>query len=98
MPLAGLVLNRVVPVLAADLTVEAAEAGAEILADLGEDPVTRGLLHLHADRMRNARRQRHVAESFVAAHPGVPVVAIPAFGDDVHDLEGLRAIGDAAGG
>lgn len=96
MPLAGLVLNRVVPVLAPDLTVEAAEAGAEILADVDEDPVTRGLLHLHADRMRSARRQHHVTESFVAAHPGVPVVPIPAFGDDVHDLAGLRAIGDAA--
>ena len=95
MPLAGLVLNRVIPVLAADLTAEAADAGAEILADLGEDAVTGGMLRLHADRMRSARQQQHVAESFVASHPSVPVVAVPAFGDDVHDLTGLRAVGDA---
>jgi anion-transporting ArsA/GET3 family ATPase len=95
MPLAGLVLNRVIPVLAPDLTAEAADAGAEILADLAEDPVTAGMLKLHADRMRSARQQHHVAESFVAAHPQVPLVPVPAFGDDVHDLAGLRAIGDA---
>ena len=97
MPLAGLVLNRVTPVFASDLTAEAADAGAEILDDLAEDPVTAGLLRLHADRMRTARRQHHITESFVAAHPDVPVAAVPAFGDDVHDLAGLRAIGDAIG-
>lgn len=96
MPLAGLVLNRVVPVLAPDLTMEASEAGAEILADTGGDPVTRGLLHLHAHRMRSARRQRRVTDSFIAAHPDVPIAPIPVFGDDVHDLDGLRAIGEAA--
>lgn len=98
MPLAGLVLNRVIPVHAPDLTAEAAEAGAEMLDDLGTDAVTAGLLRLHADRVASSRRQQHVTESFVAAHPEVPVVAIPAFGDDVHDLAGLRAIGDAAAG
>ena len=34
-----------------DLTAEAAEAGAELLADLGSDQVTQGLLRLHASRM-----------------------------------------------
>jgi anion-transporting ArsA/GET3 family ATPase len=97
MPLAGLVLNRVTPVFASDLTAEAADAGAEILDDLAEDPVTAGLLRLHADRMRTARRQHHITESFVAAHPDVPIAAVPAFGDDVHDLAGLRAIGHAIG-
>ncbi len=98
MPLAGLVLNRVLPVLAPDLTAEAADGGMEILTDLDEDVLTRGLLHLHADRMRSSRRQRHRAESFIAAHPQVPIAAVPAFGDDVHDLEGLREIGRTAAG
>lgn len=96
MPLAGLLLNRVIPVFAADLTVESAEAGAETLTDQGGDELTAALLHLHAERQRSARRQDHLTESFVAAHPGVAVAPVPAFGDDVHDLEGLRNIGDAA--
>lgn len=96
MPLAGMVLNRVSPGHAPDLTAEAAEAGAEVLDDLAEDPITAGLLRLHADRMLAIRRQSHLTESFTAAHPRVPIVAVPAFGDDVHDIDGLRAIGDAA--
>lgn len=96
MPLAGMVLNRVSPGHAPDLTAEAAEAGAEVLDDLEEDPITAGLLRLHADRMLAIRRQSHLTESFTAAHPHVPIVAVPAFGDDVHDIDGLRAIGEAA--
>lgn len=96
MPLAGLVLNRVIPVFAADLTMERAEAGAEILDEQGGNDLTAALLHLHAERQQSARRQDHLTGSFVAAHPNVLVVPVPAFGDDVHDLEGLRAIGQAA--
>lgn len=98
MPLAGLVLNRVIPELAADLTAEAADSAAAVLAEEEQDVVTEGLLRLHASRQRAARRQDHVTDSFIAAHPQVPVVPLPAFGDDVHDLDGLRAIGDAAAG
>lgn len=96
MPLAGLLLNRVIPMRASDLSAEAAEGGAEILADLDKDPVTRGLLHLHAERMQTAARQTHVTESFTSAHPRVAQAPIPVFGDDVHDLSGLRQIADAA--
>ena len=96
MPLAGLVLNRVIPVFAPDLTMERAEAGAETLDEQGDNELTAALLHLHAARQRSARRQDHLTGSFVAAHPNVPVVPVPAFGDDVHDLAGLRAIGEAA--
>jgi hypothetical protein len=50
-------------------------------------------LRLHADRMRRAVTERRLAERFTAAHPLVPVAQIPAQADDVHDLDGLRAIG-----
>ncbi|MDV7390717.1 hypothetical protein RZS08_05155, partial [Arthrospira platensis SPKY1] len=72
------------------------ETGAQVLSEDGTDAVTAGLLRLHASRQRAARRQDHLTESFIAAHPQVPIVPLPAFGDDVHDLDGLRAIGDAA--
>ena len=52
------------------------------------------LLTLHAQRMSLAARQRHLADRFTAAHPGVPVSSVPALAEDVHDLAGLRMIGD----
>jgi len=36
--------------------------------------------------------------SFSAAHPGVSTAAIPALAGDVHDLDGLREIGDLLAG
>ena len=36
-----------------------------------------------------------MAEHFTAAHPLVPVAEIPAQPEDVHDLDGLRRIGQA---
>jgi hypothetical protein len=35
-----------------------------------------------------------MARRFAAAHPGVPVIAVPALAEDVHDLDGLRRIGE----
>ncbi len=57
-------------------------------------------LRLHAERMQLAAAERRLAQHFTAAHPGVPVARIPAQPEDVHDLAGLRAIGEsfAAGG
>jgi hypothetical protein len=52
-----------------------------------------GVLRLHAERMQLAVRERRVAEHFTAAHPTVPVAEVAAQPEDVHDLEGLRAIG-----
>ncbi len=52
-----------------------------------------GVLRLHAERMQLAVREQRVAEHFTAAHPTVPVVEVAAQPEDVHDLEGLRAIG-----
>ena len=65
-----MVLNRVSPAHAVDLTAEAAEAGAEVLDDREEHATTAALLHLHAERQRDIRRQAHLTESFTAAHPG----------------------------
>jgi phosphoribosylcarboxyaminoimidazole (NCAIR) mutase len=47
--------------------------------------------------MRQAERHHHLADRFVAANPYVPVVAVPALAQDVHDLEGLRRIGQQLG-
>lgn len=92
MPLAGLVLNRVQEVRAPELSVERAVAGADRVAD--SDPMTAALLRLHADRLRNAERQEKLARKFVSAHPSVSVTEVVALPEDVHDLAGLRTVGD----
>jgi anion-transporting ArsA/GET3 family ATPase len=98
MPLAGLILNRVQRPPAAQLSAARSLAAAEMLeAGAAPYPLAVAALRLHADRMQEAAGQRRVAEHFTAAHPLVPVAEIPAQPDDIHDLDGLRRIGQAFG-
>ncbi len=92
MPLAGLVLNRVQPVILPELSPETAIAGADRLSEADEHHLTAGMLRLHADRVQNAQRQRRLAERFCAAHPKVPAASVAALAGDVHDLDGLREV------
>ncbi len=111
MPLAGLILNRVQRLPAAQLSAARSLAAAEVLqpteTDAAEAATARGggedaarvlaiaALRLHTDRMELAAAQRRTAEHFIAAHPLVPVAEVPAQPEDVHDLDGLRVIGQA---
>jgi hypothetical protein len=45
--------------------------------------------------MQLAAAQRRLADGFTAAHPLIPVAEVPAQAEDVHDLAGLRAIGES---
>ena len=108
MPLAGLIVNRVHRARAARLSAARSLAAAEMLQnghdsgesavpgpDAGRYPLAEAALRLHAERMQLAIRERRLAEHFIAAHPDVPVVEVPARPEDVHDLAGLREIGAA---
>jgi anion-transporting ArsA/GET3 family ATPase len=53
-----------------------------------------GLLRLHAELMQRITRERRMRDRFVSIYPDVPVVEVPALAGDVHDLDGLREIGD----
>jgi anion-transporting ArsA/GET3 family ATPase len=97
MPLAGLLLNRVQRSPAAQLSAARSQAAAETLQAAGSHPLAVTALRLHADRMQQVSAQRRLAKHFTAAHPIVPVAEIPAQPQDVHDLDGLRAIGQAFG-
>jgi anion-transporting ArsA/GET3 family ATPase len=97
MPLAGLLLNRVQRSPAARLSAAGSQAAAETLQAAGSHPLAVTALRLHAERMQRVSAQRRLAEHFTAAHPVVPVAEIPAQAQDVHDLAGLRAIGQAFG-
>jgi anion-transporting ArsA/GET3 family ATPase len=101
MPLAGLVVNRASRTPGGKLSVERALAAAERLeeaTDEGEDAadggLTAGLLRLHADRTRIVTRESRLRARFTAAHPDVPTAVVPALSTDVHDLDGLRLVGD----
>lgn len=93
MPLAGLVLNRLTGGIDAGLSRQGALAAAERLED--DDPLSAGLLHLHADRLGQVRRERTLQRRFAAAHPTVPMAGAPALASDVHDLTSLRRIAEA---
>ncbi len=96
MPLAGLVLNRVQDVDDTGLSEEQVVAAAQALRIMGsENELAAALLELHAERMQLKARHKHVIQRFEGAHPGVPVISVPAMAEDVHDLDGLRSVGTA---
>jgi anion-transporting ArsA/GET3 family ATPase len=98
MPLAGMVLNRVRDTGAPRLSAERAEVAADALDETGGHELTAAVLRVHAARARLAARDRRMRDRFTSAHPDVPIVEVPALSTDVHDLAGLRRVGDALAG
>jgi anion-transporting ArsA/GET3 family ATPase len=79
-------------------------AGSPVLMPNGNDgelaeatryPLAVAALRLHAERMQLIAAEHRLARRFTAAHPGVPVAQVPAQPEDVHDLAGLRVIGES---
>jgi anion-transporting ArsA/GET3 family ATPase len=97
MPMGGLVLNRVHTSEVPALTAAQAVSAADRLAESPEHALAAAALLLHAERMRVLERERRLARRFSTAHPSVPAVEVPAFATDVHDLDGLREVGDSLG-
>ena len=97
MPLSGLEINRTHPVLAA-LPAAKATAAADGLDARNESPLAAAVLRLHADRVAVHERERRLLARFTKAHPSVPSVSVPAMPSDVHDLTGLRTIGERLAG
>nr|WP_138759534.1 ArsA family ATPase [Modestobacter altitudinis] len=97
MPLAGLVINRTHPPATTTLTATRAEAAAEAVAEAGGKgaKLAVGALRVHAERMTLATREQRLADRFTSAHPEVKVRTVPSAAGDVHDLEGLRTMGEA---
>jgi len=93
MPLAGLVVNRATRLNLAGVSGDQAAAAAEKL-----DGLAAGLLRLHADRTRVVARESRLRQRFAAAHPQVPTTLVPALATDVHDLDGLRLVGELLAG
>ena len=79
--------------LAAGLPAGSPEA-TDADTDRSVDRLTAGLLRLHAERMRLLSREQRTRDRFTALHPEVAVTEVAALPGDVHDLAGLRDIGD----
>ncbi|MER7576801.1 ArsA family ATPase [Streptomyces sp. NPDC126514] len=82
---------------------EAAEEGSPAAMDTATagqdvhpttDQLTADLLRLHADRMQLLSREQRTRDRFAALHPEVAVAEVAALPGDVHDLAGLRDIGN----
>ena len=50
------------------------------------------LLRLHAERVVQSRREHRLTGRFLASHPGIAMLELPAQAEDIHDLDGLREI------
>ncbi|MGH3414621.1 MAG: ArsA family ATPase [Marmoricola sp.] len=103
MPLAGVVVNRASSDPGPELSESAALAGAERMRDAdgsgsADRALAAGLLELHADRKLVVARERRLRERFATSHPDVPAAVLPALPTDVHDLTGLRRVGDLLAG
>ncbi|MFR9672879.1 ArsA family ATPase [Streptomyces sp. TR02-1] len=70
-----------------------AGAARAVAPDAADAALATGLLRLHAERMRVMARERRTRDRFVARFPQVPVAEVAALAGDVHDLDGLRAVG-----
>jgi len=93
MPLAGLVLNRTHPTLAA-LSAPRATDAAEALEAQGSSPLAVAVLRIHAERAITAEREVRLLTRFTGAHPQVPLVGVPSLPFEVADLDALRAVAD----
>jgi anion-transporting ArsA/GET3 family ATPase len=98
MPLAGVVVNRTrraAPVAGGEpLTAARAELAADSLTgDDAASALARAALLVHAEIAAAAEHDSRMTKRFASAHPNVPLISVPALPADVHDLDGLRAIG-----
>ncbi|MEV6600473.1 ArsA family ATPase [Actinoplanes sp. NPDC051346] len=94
MPLAGLVFNRTHCAALESVPLAAAEAAAATLDAEGDQRITADALRVHAGLLRQIDREVRVAAQFTGAFPNVPTVSVAAQPADVHDVDGLRLIGD----
>jgi anion-transporting ArsA/GET3 family ATPase len=101
MPLAGFVVNRVQPAPADGLSTTRAETAAEQLAESDNesdsDQLAAAALRAHVEAATLSSAQGRLIRRMASAHPTLATIEVPALDTDVHDLDGLRRIGEALG-
>ncbi|MEU9050383.1 ArsA family ATPase [Streptomyces sp. NPDC048384] len=71
-----------------------APQSATVHVERSVDQLTGGLLRLHSERMQLLSREQRTRDRFTSLHPEVAVAEVAALPGDVHDLAGLRDIGN----
>ena len=90
--------RRPAPVAGRDpLTAAQAQVAADRIAGKAGAEPAETALRVHVEVAAAAEHDSRMTRRFAAAHPAVPLVGVPALPTDVHDLDGLRAIGDLLG-
>jgi hypothetical protein len=87
-----------VPQITAVNALAAAEAleDGELAGDGDTDSaLTAGVLRVHAQRLTMQATEQRRVDGFALAHPNVLLTSARALAQDVHDLNGLRTLGDA---
>lgn len=100
MPLAGVVVNRVVETALPELTSDRASVAADRLRR-NDDEVSllaADLLAVHEQRMRRREVEQAILQRFTSAHHGVGVACAPLQPVDVVDVESLRAVAASIAG
>jgi len=100
MPLAGVILNRVRQAaggLSAQRAAAAAERLGEVSPPTSASQLATAALEIQVELATAAQHDRSMIGRFTAAHPDVAQCVVPALPSDVHDLDGLRRVGDALG-
>lgn len=97
MPLAGVVVNRVVETALPELTSDRASVAADRLRRNGDDVslLAADLLAIHEQRMRRREVEQSMLERFTSAHHGVGVACAPLQPVDVVDVESLRMVAES---
>lgn len=94
MPLAGVVVNRVVETALPELTSDRASVAADRLRRNGDEVslLAADLLAVHEQRMRRREVEQAILQRFTSAHHAVGVACAPLQPVDVVDVESLRAV------
>ena len=93
MPLAGLVVNRATRLNLGGISGEQATGGRR-----EGDRRHRGPAAAARRPEPVVAREARLRQRFAAAHPHVPTAVVPALSTDVHDLDGLRLVGELLAG
>ena len=94
LPFGGLIVNRVHPLVAgAGESGNARKASAALRKSLGDASLAERVLEAASDQGILADRDRRNIDELTAGDPGTPLIEVPELSDEIHDIEGLQALG-----
>jgi anion-transporting ArsA/GET3 family ATPase len=94
LPFGGLIVNRVHPLVAGSGdSGNAGKASAALRKSLGDASLAKRVLEAASDQSILADRDRHNIDELAAGDPGMPLIEVPELNYEIHDIEGLQALG-----